>query len=210
MEKHRKPCTGKADAGDCREARSGVLTDTWPQQVWLLTGTGRDGDRTAASCPWSRSTFTSEHMMHSTHSALTVQPTSEHCPHSIAARPSHQQRGLGAAGGAPLLNKASSGGGGRLHSSHTPRPTSAASGFLTKISLCPTPPLPDHRALNTAQLLIQTFLPGLGTSSRGTVPVTSHKTRLSDVALACLRRQSISGKKNENPRNLPYKGTAWF
>lgn len=88
-----------------------MLTDTWPQQVWLLTGTGRDSDRSAASCPWSQSTFTSEHAMHSTHSALTVQPSSEHCPHSITARPSHQQQSLGAVGHAPLLNKASSEGG---------------------------------------------------------------------------------------------------
>lgn len=160
----------KSRSGDCSAVASGVLPDTgWSQGACSQVPGGTT--LSAAPRPWTLSTVTSKRMAQS---ALTVQPTSADRPHSAAERPSGQQRGLCAAGRTPRLHKASPGGA-RLPRAHSPGPSSADTGFLTKIRLCPAPPRPHHRALITAQLLIQTLPLGPDASSRGTAPVTSHR-----------------------------------
>lgn len=129
---------------------------------WSKGGRARSragGHWSAASRPSTLGTVTSEHMTQHTCSALTVQPTSGDSPHSAAERPSHQQGSPRAAGRAPLLKKASSGG--PDSTAPTPQaPSSADTCFLTKISLGPTLLLPEPRALILAQLPSHTSLPG--------------------------------------------------
>lgn len=153
MEKHRKSCTGKAEARDCSDVR---------EACWQTPGRNTCGcsqvragrPLSAAPCPRTLSTLTSEHRTQSTQrtqhlpsnplwktvslrSSKTLTPATR--PLCSRQRPASQQG---------LLWR------GRLHSSHSPGPTSGNSGFPTKISLCPTPPLPGshHSSASNSDL----------------------------------------------------------
>lgn len=129
-----------------------MLADTRPEHVRLLTGPGRTTTVSGSLPPDAQhahfraqdaehalSTYRPTHFgrLSSLRSSKTLTPATR--PPCSGPRPTSQQG---------LLWR------GRLHSSHSPGPTSGNSGFPTKISLCPTPPLPGshHSSASNSDL----------------------------------------------------------